>query len=50
MSVSMLYNVSDKIIKEYGTIGGMRIAKETKVPRGNLPQCYSVHHHKSHMI
>jgi hypothetical protein len=27
MSASMLYSVSDKMIKEYGAIGGMRIGR-----------------------
>jgi hypothetical protein len=36
------------MINEYGPIGGMRIAKETKVLRENLPHCLLVHH-KSHM-
>jgi hypothetical protein len=49
LSVLRLYSIDDRMINDYGTVGGRRIGKEKQSVFGeNLSQCYFVHH-KSHM-
>jgi hypothetical protein len=49
LSVSRLLSIDDRMINEYGAVGGMRIGKETEVLEENLPQ-YHFFRHRFHMM
>jgi hypothetical protein len=40
LSVTRLYRADDRMINEYGAIGGMRTGRETEVLGENLLQCH----------
>jgi hypothetical protein len=44
VTVSRLYSINDRMIKEYLAVDGMRIGRGTDVFVENLPQCHFVHH------
>jgi hypothetical protein len=39
VTVSGLYGIDDKMINEYGIVGGMRIGRENRSKKVNLSPC-----------
>jgi hypothetical protein len=44
MLSATMYSVVDRMINEYGTIGGMRIGRGAEVLGENMLQCHFAHH------